>query len=97
MLRIMLVIALAILLGTGCSDDKNPVREYGSTLTGAVKKAERAKVLADMLTIRSEIMRYKAERGEFPQSLNDLNLKEIDPELYTYDPETGAVALAQKP
>ncbi len=97
MLRIMAVITLATLIAAGCSDDKNPVREYGSTLTGAVKKAERAKVLADMLTIKSEIMRYKTENGSFPQSLNDLNLKKIYSELYTYDPETGAVALAQQP
>ena len=95
MLRIMMVITLAILIGASCSDDKNPVREYGSTLTGAVKKAEKTKVLADMLTIRTEIMRYKAENGAFPQSLNDLKMKGIDPDLYKYNPETGHVAPAQ--
>lgn len=95
MLRIMAVVTLAILIGASCSDDKNPVREYGSTLTGAVKKAEKTKVLADMVAIKSEIMRYKTENGAFPQSLNDLNMKEIDPDLYNYNPETGQVALAQ--
>jgi PBP1b-binding outer membrane lipoprotein LpoB len=95
MLRIMAFITLAILIGAGCSDDKNPVREYGTTLTGAVKKAEKTKVLADMATIRSEIMRYKAENSVFPPSLNDLNMKDIDTDLYTYNPETGQVALAQ--
>jgi hypothetical protein len=95
MLRIMVVIALAMLAGAGCSDDKNPLREYGSTLTGAVKKAEKTKVLADMVTIRAEIMRFKAENGAYPQSLNDLNMKDIKPELYNYDPETGQVSRAQ--
>ncbi|MCX5899166.1 MAG: hypothetical protein NTX06_00260 [Proteobacteria bacterium] len=95
MLRIMVVIALAILIETSCSDDKNPVREYGSTLTGAVKKAERAKVLADMVTIKAEIMRYKAERGDFPPSLQALNMREIYPDLYRYNPETGEVSVAQ--
>jgi PBP1b-binding outer membrane lipoprotein LpoB len=92
--RIILVISLTILIGAGCSDEKNPVREYGSTLTGAVKKAEKTKVLADMLTIRSEIMRYKAENGSFPPSLDDLRMKDIDSDLYTYNPETGQIALA---
>lgn len=95
MLRIMVVIALAMLVGAGCSDDKNPVREYGSTLTGAVKKAEKAKVLADMVTIKAEIMRYKTERGDFPPSLQALNMREIYPDLYRYNPETGEVSLAQ--
>jgi hypothetical protein len=95
MLRIMVVVALTILVGAGCSDDKNPVREYGSTLTGAVKKAEKTKVLADMVTIRAEIMRYKADNGEFPQSLNALNMKDIKPDLYNYNPETGEVSRAQ--
>jgi len=95
MLRNMAVITLAILIGASCSDDKNPVREYGTTLTGAVKKAEKTKVLADMATIRSEIMRYKAENSAFPPSLNELNMKDIDADLYTYNPETGQVALAQ--
>ena len=95
MLRIIMVVALAILIGTSCSDDKNPVREYGSTLTGAVKKAERAKVLADMVAIKAEIMRYKAENGSFPPSLRALNMKEIYPDLYQYNPETGEVSLAQ--
>jgi hypothetical protein len=91
MLRIIVAISLAILIGAGCSDDKNPVREYGSALTGAVKKAEKTKGLADMLTIRTEIMRYKTENGEFPQSLVDLKMKDLDPDLYNYNPETGQV------
>ena len=95
MLRIMVLICLVILAGAGCSDDKNPLREYGSTLTGAVKKAERTKVLADMMTIKAEIMRYKAENGAFPPSLQALNMREIYPDLYKYNPETGEVALAQ--
>jgi len=93
--RIFLIIVFAILAGAGCSDDKNPVREYGNTLTGAVKKAERTKVLTDMVTIKAEIMRYKAERGEYPPSLQALNMREIYPDLYSYDPETGVVALKQ--
>jgi hypothetical protein len=95
MLRIMVVIALAILAGASCSDDKNPVREYGSTLTGAIKKAEKAKVTADLVTIKAEIMRYKAERGEFPPSLQALNMRDIYPDLYRYNPETGEVSTAQ--
>ena len=95
MLRVILVLALAIFFGPGCSDDKNPVREYGSTLTGAVKKAERAKVLADLLTIKAEIMRYKAESGAFPPTLQALNMREIYPDLYRYNPETGEVSVAQ--
>jgi len=95
MVRCALIITLAILIGASCSEDKNPVKEYGSTLTGAVKKAEKTKALADMLTIRTEIMRYKADQGEFPQSLDDLTMNDIDPDLYTYNPETGHVSLAQ--
>jgi hypothetical protein len=95
MLRILLAITMIALIGISCSDDKNPVKEYGSTLTGAVKKAEKAKVVADMLTIKAEIMRYKTERGEFPPSLQALNMKEIYPDLYRYNSETGEVSLAQ--
>jgi hypothetical protein len=95
MRRIMLVITMAIIIGAGCSDDKNPVREYGSTLTGAVKKAEKTKVLADLLSIKTEITRYKTENGAFPQSLVDLNMRGIDPDLYTYNPQTGQVSVSQ--
>jgi hypothetical protein len=93
--RILIIIAFAVLAGAGCSDDKNPVREYGSTLTGAVKKAERAKAVADLVTIRVAIMSYKAERGEYPPNLRALNMREIYPDMYSYDPETGAVDLKQ--
>ena len=95
MVRIMLLIALAVLVGTDCSEDQNPVSQYGKNLTGAVKKAEKTKVTADLLTIKTEIIRYKAEHGSFPPSLEALNLKDIYPHLYTYDPETGAVAVAR--
>ena len=95
MARIALVFVFAFLATTGCSDDKNPVREYGSTLTGAVKKAEKAKTVADLVTIKAEIMRYKAESGEYPPNLQALKMKDLYPNLYTYDPETGAVALKQ--
>jgi hypothetical protein len=95
MLRILAAISLIVLLGAGCSDDKNPVKQYGKTLTVSLEKAEKAKILADMLTIRTEIMRYKAEHNEFPQSLDDLNMKDINADMYRYNSETGEVALAQ--
>jgi hypothetical protein len=95
MARILAVIAFAFLAATGCSDDKNPIRQYGNTLTGAVKKADKAKAVADLVAIKSEIMRYKAESGEYPPDLQALKIREIYPDLYSYDPETGAVALKQ--
>lgn len=93
--RTAVVIAFALVAALGCSDSSNPVREYGSTLTGGLKKADRAKASADLLTIKAEIMRYKAERGQYPPSLEALRLQDIRPGLYSYDPETGAVALAR--
>lgn len=93
MARTIAIIAFACLMATGCSDDKNPVREYGTTLTGAVKKAEKAKAVADLVTIKAELMRYKAEHGEYPSNLESLNLPDIYPGVYTYDPETGAIAV----
>lgn len=94
MAQIIILIFCVILAGAGCSDN-NPVKEYGSTLTGAVKKAEKAKAAADLLTIKAEIMRSKVDKGEYPSSLQDLNLQDIYTDLYSYDPETGAVALAK--
>ena len=78
----VIIIICAFLTAAGCSDDKNPVREYGSTLTGAIKKADKAKANADLLTIKMEIMRYKAESGEFPLSLHALNMKDIYIDFY---------------
>jgi hypothetical protein len=95
MLRILTAIGLIVILGVGCSDDQNPVRQYGKTLTGSLGKAEKAKALADMRTIKTEIMRYKAEHDQFPQSLDDLNMKDINAGMYRYNTETGEVALAQ--
>ena len=95
MARMVAIIVFACVMATGCSDDNNPFRVYGSTLTGAVKKAEKAKVVSDLVTINAEIMRYKAERGEYPTSLQVLNMRDIYSDMYTYDPETGAVALKQ--
>jgi hypothetical protein len=71
------------------------VREYGQNLTGAVKKADQAKAMADLLPIKAEVLRYKAENNQYPQSLQALNLQDIRPDLYSYDPETGSVSLAQ--
>lgn len=95
MVRTAAIISFICLVATGCSDDKNPVREYGTTLTGAVKKAERAKAVADLVTIKAEIMRHKAANGQYPPSLQELNLRDIYPNHYTYDPETGSITLEQ--
>ena len=94
-MRIAIFIFVSALLAFGCSDSKNPVREYGSNLTGAVKKAEQAKVIADLTTIKMEIMRYKAENGEFPPSLQALGNKAVNPDLFAYDPATGTVSPAR--
>lgn len=95
MAKIGALLIFAFLVAAGCSDDNNPVKEYGDTLTGAVKKAEKAKTVADLMTIKAEIMRYKIERGEYPPNLQALNMRDIYPDMYRYDPETGAIAPAE--
>ena len=52
MRRFFIVFILALSIGAGCSDDQNPLRQYGKTLTGSLGKAEKAKIVADLRTIQ---------------------------------------------
>ena len=95
MRRFFIVFILALSIGAGCSDDQNPLRQYGKTLTGSLGKAEKAKIVADLRTIRAEIVRYKSENGEYPPTIEALNLPNIYPGAYNYNSETGEVTQAQ--
>ena len=96
----MIIALFVMFLFTACSEKpKNPVAEYGNSLTDAYKKGQQAGEIANLDAVRKAVQAYYALNGKYPQSLDEVKGSihtEMDMSKYSYDSQTGMVSLKNK-
>lgn len=93
-----LIAAFFLLTLTSCSDDKNPVQQYGNTMTQAHKSARTLDSKVNILEVRKSIQEFYAANGRYPSDLNELsgfNGMTLKGDKYEYDPASGALTEKQ--
>jgi hypothetical protein len=83
---------------TGCSDDKNPVQQFGNTLLQPLKTTKAVEKKVNVLEVQKSIQEFYAANGRYPADLNEVtafNGMTLESDRYDYNPATGT--LTQKP
>ncbi len=83
---------------SSCSDEKNPVQQYGNTMTQAYKSAQKLDSKVNILEVRKSIQEFYAANGRYPADLNELqgfNGITLKGDTYEYDAVNGT--LVEKP
>ena len=94
---------LSLLFGSflvlpSCTDEKNPVQQYGNTMTQSYKSARTLDRKVNVLEVRKSIQEFYAANGRYPADLNELsgfNGITLKGDKYEYDPANGT--LVEKP
>ena len=95
--RLSLLFCLVILL-SACSDEKNPVQQYGNTMTQSYKSAQKLDSKVNILEIRKSIQEFFAANGRYPADLSELagfNGVTLRGDKFEYDPANGTLAEKQ--
>jgi hypothetical protein len=95
--KIFLLFCSSLLLNA-CSDEKNPVQQYGNTMTHAHKSARNLDSKVNLLEVRKSIQEFYAANGRYPADLSELsgfNGITLKSDKYEYDPANGT--LTEKP
>jgi len=83
---------------TSCSDEKNPVQQYGNTMTQSYKSAQKLDAKVNILEVRKSIQEFYAANGRYPADLNELagfNGITLKGDRYEYDPASGTLVEKQ--
>jgi hypothetical protein len=89
---------VSALILTSCSDEKNPVQQYGTTLTQSYKSAQKLDSKVNILEVRKSIQEFFAANGRYPADLSELsafNGITLKSDKYEYDLETGTLSEKQ--
>lgn len=81
-----------------CSDDRNPVQQYGHTMVESLKTTKKIEKKANVQAMQQSIQEYYAANGRYPSDLNEVaafNGMTLESNKYDYNPETGT--LTEKP
>ena len=92
-----LVLGSCLVLSS-CSDDTNPVHQYGSGITDAHKSARKLDGKVNILEVQKSIQEFYAANGRYPTDLAELsgfNGMTLKGDKYLYDPANGT--LTEKP
>jgi len=93
------VMVLGLLLALiSCKDDKNPVQQYGNTLTQSYKSAKKLDKTVNIEQVQKSIQEFYAANGRYPADLNEVssfNGITLKNDNYNYDPANGT--LTEKP
>lgn len=96
-MKLLFLSALVLFILVSCGEEpKNPVAEYGNSLTDAYKKGQKAGEISNLDAVRKAVQAYYALNGRYPQSLDEIKGSigsEMDMSKYSYDPQTGTVNL----
>jgi hypothetical protein len=85
---------VSLLVLASCSDDKNPVQQYGNTMTQSYNSARKLDSKVNLLEVRKSIQEFYAANGRYPADLNELsafNGIALKGDKYAYDPATGTL------
>jgi hypothetical protein len=99
----LILAGLSLLIGSflvlaSCSDEKNPVQQYGNTMTQSYKSARTLDSKVNILEIRKSIQEFFAANGRYPADLNELsgfNGIILKDDKYGYDPANGTLVEKQ--
>ena len=99
----LIIAALALLFGSSlvlasCSNDKNPVQQYGNTMTQSYKSAQKLDNKVNIIDVRKSIQEFYASNGRYPDDLNELagfNGVSLKSDQYDYDASTGTLVEKQ--
>lgn len=93
---VALFVSLCVLVS--CSDDKNPVQQYGNTMVQSLKSAKSVENKVNIEEVRKSIQEFYAANGRYPSDLGEVtafNGITLKSDGYIYDPATGT--LTKKP
>ncbi len=89
------IFVFLVIFVTGC----NPVEEYTTSLTTAYEGTKIKAKQIDLQSAKISIQRYRAMNSKFPESLEEIGQfmgVVLDPQLYSYNPETGKITMEQQ-
>lgn len=94
----MFIILAALAVLVSCTDDKNPVQQYGNTMVQSLKSAKKLDASVNVQQVRKSIQEFYAANGRYPAGLNELpsfNGMTLKSDNYDYDPATGTLTEKQ--
>ena len=97
------IVGVPLLLGLffilpSCSEERNPVQQYGNTMTQSYKNAQKLDSKVNVLEVKKSIQEFYAANGRYPadlSELSDFNGITLKGEKFDYDPSNGT--LVEKP
>ena len=90
-LAVTFILLCAVL---SCSDEKNPVQQYGNTLTQSYKNTKKFDKDLNVEQIQKSILEFNAANGRYPADLSELSSFSgltLKSDNYEYDPATGTL------
>jgi len=93
---IVLFVSLCTL--ASCSDDRNPAKQYGNTLTQSYKNAKDTGNKVNIQQVQKSIQEFYAANGRYPADLGEVsafNGMELKHDDFSYDPATGTLSEKQ--
>lgn len=84
---------------SSCTDDKNPVQQYGNTMTQSYKSAQKLDAKVNVQQVQKSIQEFYAANGRYPADLNEIssfNGMTLKSDHYEYDPGTGTLTEKQQ-
>jgi hypothetical protein len=85
---------VSLLVLASCSDDKNPVQQYGNTMTQSYNSARKLDSKVNLLEVRKSIQEFYAANGRYTADLHELsafNGIALKGDKYEYDPAAGTL------
>jgi hypothetical protein len=89
---------VSFLVFVSCSDDKNPVQQYGNTMTQSYKSAQKLDSKVNIIEVRKSVQDFYAANSRYPADLNELsgfNGVTLKSGKYVYDPANGTLVEKQ--
>jgi hypothetical protein len=92
------LLLVSFLVLVSCSEEKNPVQQYGNTMTQSYKSARNLDSKVNLLEVRKSIQEFYVANGRYPADLNELsgfNGITLKGDKYSYDTTTGTLVEKQ--
>jgi len=90
-----LVVSFILLCAVlSCSDEKNPVQQYGNALTQSYKNTKKFDKDLNVEQVQKSILEFNAANGRFPTDLGELasfSGLTLKSDNYEYDPANGTL------
>ena len=91
---VILMVVISSLTLASCNNDQNPVKQYGDTLSGALKSAKKLDATVNVEEVKKSIQEFYAANGRYPADLGEVskfNGITLKSDQYVYDPSTGSL------